>query len=183
MRPAVFLDRDGTVSEEMGYLNHASRFRMFPFAGPAIRKLNEAGLAVVVVTNQSGVARGYFPEALLDEVHQIMNQELTAQHAKIDGVYYCQHGSADDCDCRKPKPGMIRRAAEELGLNVSRSFVVGDRYSDIETGFQAGARTIFVKTGYGLGEWTWRSKEWPRQPDYVAGDLQEAVEWILRQPR
>jgi D-glycero-D-manno-heptose 1,7-bisphosphate phosphatase len=183
LRPAVFLDRDGTISEEMGYLNHASRFRMFPFAGPAIRKLNEAGIVVVVVTNQSGVARGFFPEALLDEVHQIMNQELAAQQAKIDGVYYCQHGSTDDCDCRKPKPGMIRRAAEELGLNVSRSFVVGDRYSDVETGFQAGVRTVFVKTGYGLGEWTWRSKGWPRQPDYVAGDLLEAVEWILRQPR
>jgi len=183
LRPAVFLDRDGTISEEMGYLNHASRFRMFPFAGPAIRKLNKAGLAVVVVTNQSGVARGYFPEALLGEVHQIMNQELTAQDAKIDGVYYCGHGAAAECDCRKPKPGMIRRAAEELGLNVSRSFVVGDRYSDVETGFHAGARTVFVKTGYGLGEWTWRSKDWARQPDYVAEDLQDAVEWILRQPR
>jgi D-glycero-D-manno-heptose 1,7-bisphosphate phosphatase len=179
----VFLDRDGTISEEVGYLNHASRFRMFPFTGSAIRSLNEAGFAVVLVTNQSGVARGYFPETLLDEVHQKMIQELTDQQARIDGVYYCQHGSADDCDCRKPRTGMIVRAAEELGLNIPRSYVVGDRYSDIETGFQAGARTVFVKTGYGLGEWTWRSKEWPRQPDCIAEDLQEAAKWILGLPR
>jgi D-glycero-D-manno-heptose 1,7-bisphosphate phosphatase len=179
----VFLDRDGTISEEMGYLNHASRFRMFPFTGPAIRSLNEAGFAVVVVTNQSGVARGYFPESLLDQVHQRMNQELNGQQARIDAVYYCRHGAKENCDCRKPRPGMITRAAQELRLSIPHSYVVGDRYSDMETGFQAGAHTVFVKTGYGLGEWTWRSKEWPRQPDWVAEDLQMAVTWILGQPR
>src|SRR5271167_1871138 len=147
LRGAVFLDRDGTIADEVGYLNHVSRFRMYPFAAEAIRKLNEAGFAVVVVTNQSGVARGYFPETLLEQVHQRMNHELNEQHAKIDAVYYCRHGAKENCDCRKPRPGMIKRAAEELGLNIAQSYVVGDRYSDIETGFQAGAHTVFVKTG------------------------------------
>lgn len=162
-------------------MNHVDRFRMFPFAGQSIRRLNEAGLAVIVVTNQSGVARGYFPESLVVEVNHRMRRELRAAGARLDAVYYCPHGSADGCDCRKPKTGMIERAATEHNLDVARSYVVGDRLSDMELAFRTGCKAIFVRTGYGLGEETWHAKDWPRQPDAIVDDLLRAVDWILRQ--
>jgi D-glycero-D-manno-heptose 1,7-bisphosphate phosphatase len=177
----VFLDRDGTIAEEVGYLNHVDRFRMFPFVGPAIRRLNEAGLAVVVVTNQSGVARGYFPESLIQQVNERMQLELSAAGAHVDAIYYCPHGSADGCGCRKPRTGMIERAAREQNLDVPHSFVVGDRYGDMELAFSAGGKSIFVRTGYGLGEETWHAKDWHRQPDAIVANLQDAVDWILVQ--
>ena len=183
MRPAVFLDRDGTIAEEVGYLNHISRFRMFPFAADAIRRLNEASLPVMVVTNQSGVGRGYFPEALVDEVHELMTKQLTAAGARLDAIYYCPHTSDEDCESRKPKPGMLERAAREHALDLKRSFVVGDRSADIELARNAGARGILVRTGYGEGELAWHVPKWIKQPDYVAQTLTEAADWILRQPR
>jgi D-glycero-D-manno-heptose 1,7-bisphosphate phosphatase len=182
-RPAVFLDRDGTVSEEVGYLNHASRFRIFSFAAAAIRRLNEAGIPAVVVTNQSGVGRGYFPESLVREVHDRMAKELAAQGAKLDGVYYCPHVSADNCECRKPRLGMLEQAARELGLDLKRSFVVGDRYGDLKLAHRAGARGVLVRTGYGAGELAWHAAKWAIQPGHVAADLEQAVEWILRQTK
>jgi len=165
----------------VGYLNHAARFRLFPFAASAIRRLNEAGLAVVVLTNQSGVARGYFPESLVQEVHERMISALAKEGAHLDAVYYCPHISADDCECRKPKLGMIHKAERDLGVQASGSYVVGDRYGDMELAFRADAHSIFVRTGYGLGDWTWHHEEWPRQPECVVEDLPAAVDWILGQ--
>lgn len=179
LRPAVFLDRDGTICDEVGYLNHASRFRMFPFAAGAIRRLNEAGAAVVVVTNQSGVARGYFPESLVGEVHALLQRELLLGGAHVDGIYYCPHGSGENCECRKPKTGMLEQAARELGLDLRRSFVVGDRYGDVELATRAGTQSVLVKSGYGMGEVAWHAAGWAKQPDFVAEDLRDAVEWIL----
>jgi|SRR5271163_773384 len=183
LRPAVFLDRDGTIAEEVGYLNHASRFRMFPFAAAAIRLLNEAALPVIVVTNQSGVGRGYFPEELVHTVHELMAQQLAAAGARLDAIYYCPHTSADVCESRKPKPGMLERAAREHALDLKRSFVVGDRFGDIELARNVGARGILVRTGYGEGELAWHVPQWPTQPDFVAETLTEAADWILRQPK
>jgi D-glycero-D-manno-heptose 1,7-bisphosphate phosphatase len=183
LRAAVFLDRDGTISEEVGYLNHASRFQLFSFAAPAICRLNEAGIAAVVVTNQSGVGRGYFPQSVVDEVHERMVEELASQGAKLDGVYYCPHVPADNCECRKPKPGMLEQAARELGLDLQRSFVVGDRYGDLELAHRAGARGVLVRTGYGSGELVWHAAKWEVQPGHVADNLQGAVDWILRQAK
>src|SRR5436309_3543269 len=180
LRPAVFLDRDGTIAEEVGYLNHASRFRMFPFVAAAIHRLNEAGLPVVVVSNQSGVGRGYFPESLVHSVNEMMKRELTAAGARIDAIYYCPHTSADHCDCRKPKTGLLERAAREHSLELGRSFVVGDRYGDIELALNVRARGILVRTGYGEGELAWHAAEWAAQPDFVAEDLSKAADWILR---
>jgi D-glycero-D-manno-heptose 1,7-bisphosphate phosphatase len=182
-RRAVFLDRDGTISEEVGYLNHASRFRLFPFVAAAVRRLNEAGLPVIVVTNQSGVGRGYFPEALVHEVHDLMNRQLANAGARIDAVYFCPHTSADACTCRKPKTGMLERAALEHGIDVQRSFVVGDRYVDIELARNAGTRSILVRTGYGEGEVAWHMARWPAQPERLADNLTDAVGWILEQSR
>ncbi len=183
LRPAVFLDRDGTIAEEVGYLNHASRFRMFPFAAAAIRRLNEAGLPVIVVTNQSGAGRGYFPESLVHSVNEFMTQQLTEAGAKLDAIYYCPHTSADNCNCRKPKTGMLDRAAQEHGLDLQRSIVVGDRYGDMELARNVRARGILVRTGYGEGELAWHAAKWPFQPDFVAEDLGQAADWILREPK
>jgi D-glycero-D-manno-heptose 1,7-bisphosphate phosphatase len=178
----VFLDRDGTICEEAGYLNDAGRFRMFSFAAEAIRRLNEAQLPVVVITNQSGVGRGIFPESLVHEVHNVMRQQLAEENAQVDAIYYCPHTTEDDCECRKPRPGMLRRAAVEHGIDLRRSFVVGDRYGDIETAHGLGARGVLVRTGYGETEVAAETQGTrPKAPDFVADDLAAAVDWILRE--
>ncbi len=179
LRPAVFLDRDGTIAEEMGYMNHPSRFHIFPFAAEAIRRLNQAGFPVVVVTNQSGVARGFFPETLVQQINEQMVRELAARGARIDAVYYCPHNLASNCDCRKPKPGMLERAAREHRLRLAGSWVVSDRYADVEMAHRVGARGILVLTGYGRGEFEWNRAGWPRPPEAVVADLAEAVDVIL----
>ncbi len=186
MKAAVFLDRDGTVNEEVGYVNHIDRFRIFPWTAPAIRKLNQAGLPSVLVTNQSGVARGYFPEALVQEIHTRLQDELARFTARLDAIYYCPHhpdgkltAYRKTCDCRKPAPGMLHRAAQDLGLDLGASFIVSDRYQDVAMGFQAGARGVLLLSGYGKGEYEYHRDSWPRQPDFVATDLLEGVEWIL----
>jgi len=183
LRTAVFLDRDGTIAEEVGYLNHASRFRMFPFAAAAICRLNKAGWPVILVTNQSGVGRGYFPESLVRSVNELMTQQLAEEGAKLDAIYYCPHTSADNCNCRKPKTGMLDRAALEHGLDLQRSIVVGDRYGDIKLARNVRARGVLVRTGYGEGELAWHAAKWPFQPDFVAENLTQAAEWILREPK
>jgi D-glycero-D-manno-heptose 1,7-bisphosphate phosphatase len=183
LRPAVFLDRDGTITEEVGYLNHISRFRILSGAAAAIRRLNEAALPVVVITNQSGVGRGYFPESLVHEVHHRMLSELAGQGARVEGVYYCPHVSADHCACRKPKTGLLEKAALDLQLDLKLSFVVGDRKSDIELAHNSGSKSILVRTGYGEGELAWHARDWARQPDFIAADLSEAAEWIRMESR
>ncbi|HEV2617140.1 MAG TPA: HAD family hydrolase [Candidatus Acidoferrales bacterium] len=178
-RRAVFLDRDGTISEEMGYVNHLSRFIIFPYAAAAIRRLNQAGLPVIVVTNQSGAARGFFPESLVGEIHEKMKAELAAAGARVDGIYYCPHIRDNNCTCRKPIPGMLEQAAREHALELSNSVLVSDRYDDISMGQSVGCRSILVLSGYGRGEYEWHRKDWPRQPDDVVEDLTAAVELIL----
>lgn len=179
-RPAVFLDRDGTIADEVGYLNHVSRLRILPHVPEAIRSLNDAGLPVIVITNQSGVGRGYFPETLVHTVHELMAQQLAAVGARLDAIYYCPHTSVEGCACRKPKTGMLDRAAQEHGLDLSKSFVVGDRHGDLELARRVGGKGILVRTGYGEGEYLWNSSKWAIQPDFVAADLADAVQWILR---
>jgi len=177
--PAVFLDRDGTINEEMGYINHLSRFRIFAQTAPAIRRLNEAGLKVVVISNQSGVARGYFSAALLAEVNRRLTEVLAAGGARLDGFYICTHHPEEGCPCRKPKPELILQAARDLDLDLGRSYLVGDRYNDIQTAANAGVKGILVLTGYGRGEWEFIGDRAPVQPVYVAQDLEDAAAWIL----
>ncbi len=138
---------------------------------------------MIVVTNQSGVGRGYFPETLVHTVHELMTQQLAAAGARLDAIYFCPHTSADGCDCRKPKTGMLERAAREQAIELHRSFVVGDRHGDVELAQRAGACSILVRTGYGEGEYLWNAAKWPIQPDFVAADLADAVHWILRQSK
>ncbi len=180
LRRAVFLDRDGTIGEELGYVNHIDRFQMFPYAAEAIRQLNRADIPVIVVTNQSGIARNIFPESLVHEVHKKMVAELAAGGAWIDGIYFCPHKSEDACECRKPNPGLLEQAAREHALDLSGSWIVGDRYADLEMGHAAGTRGILVMTGYGRGEYELHRAAWPRQPDTLAENLKDAVLKILK---
>jgi D-glycero-D-manno-heptose 1,7-bisphosphate phosphatase len=179
-QPAVFLDRDGTINEQMGYINHLSRFKLLPQAVPAIRRLNAAGLKVVVVTNQSGAARGYFPASLVDEIHAHLQKILAAEGAHLDGIYVCLHHPNEGCACRKPRPTLMEQAARDLNLDLSRSYAVGDRYNDIETAANAGVKGILVLTGYGRGEYEYLRAAQRVQPVKVADDLLDAVEWILQ---
>jgi D-glycero-D-manno-heptose 1,7-bisphosphate phosphatase len=183
---AIFLDRDGTLNEENGYIASAERFRLYSFAAEALRLINQSDLKAIVLTNQSGVARDYFTETALIEIHELMLETLRLQGARIDAIYYCAHhpdyGSPPyrlDCDCRKPRPGLAEKAARDFDLDLKRCYVIGDRYRDIETAYAVGARGVLVMTGYGREEYETRRREWPRQPDYVAEDLLEAVKWIL----
>ena len=187
-QPAVFLDRDGTINEQMGYINHISRFILLPGVATAIRRLNEQNIPVVVVTNQSGLARGYFPPVLLDAVHAQMERELAAQDAHIDGLYICpHHPEAKEeqfrkvCTCRKPQTGLLEQAAAELELDLTRSFMVGDRWSDLQCGNRVGATSVLVLTGYGRGDLEYIGPEQEIQPDKIAEDLSEAVDWIIEQ--
>jgi D-glycero-D-manno-heptose 1,7-bisphosphate phosphatase len=186
MNRAVFIDRDGTISEEVGYINHPERFRLFPYAATAIKQLNESGWLAIVTTNQAGVARGYFAEDMIHAVHDRMTNELASDGARIDAIYYCAHHPSVgdppyriDCDCRKPKPGLITRAARDFNIDLSNSWVVGDRYSDIELAHNAGAKSALVLSGYGRGEWEHQSSSWTQQPDLVADDLLAAVALIV----
>jgi len=177
-RPAVFLDRDGTISEEVGYMTDLSKYSIFPWTSEAIRKLNEAGLVTVLVTNQSGVARGLFGSGDVDLVHDRLRHEIGRAGARLDAIYYCPHHPDDECGCRKPRPGLLYQASLEIGLDLPGSFMVGDRYTDVATGRAAGTRTILVLTG--LGREQHRAyKDELRQPDFVADTLDHAVDFIL----
>ena len=182
-RHAVFLDRDGTIAEEVGYANHITRFDIFPYAAAAIRRLNEARIPVIVVTNQSGVARGFFPESLVKEIHEKMKAQLAAEGAHVDAIYYCPHIREHNCRCRKPLPGMLEQAAEEHHLELAGSTLVSDRYDDISMAHDTGCRGILVLSGYGRGEHEWNRSRWPRMPDRVVEDLTAAVTIILREAR
>jgi len=153
---------------------------MLPRVAAAIMRLNTAGYPVIVVSNQSGVGRGYFPESVVTEINGLMQKALELEDARLTAIYYCPHASAEECNCRKPKPGMAEQAAREHNIDLTRSFFVGDRRSDIELGHNVGGRSILVRTGYGEGEFVWHVANWERKPDFVALNLSEAVDWILR---
>jgi D-glycero-D-manno-heptose 1,7-bisphosphate phosphatase len=183
---AVFLDRDGTLIDEVGYLDRPERVRLYPWSIAAIRALNRSGIRTVMVTNQSGIARGFFDEALVDRVHRHIAHLLEAGGAYLDAYYYCPHhpdgkvaSYARACDCRKPGRGLIDRAVEEFGVDPRQSFTVGDRWLDVALAQLVGARGILVRTGYGALEET-------RRPEHVTAaaivdNLIEAVGWILSQ--
>ncbi|WP_243371997.1 D-glycero-beta-D-manno-heptose 1,7-bisphosphate 7-phosphatase [Geotalea sp. SG265] len=156
---AVFLDRDGTINVEKEYLYRIHDCRLIPNAAEAVRLLNDAGFLVVVVTNQSGIGRGYYDELQLEALHRHMEQELTRAGARIDAWYFCphhpDHGTGDyrrECACRKPLPGMLLQAAADLSIDLAASFMIGDKMADVEAGRAAGCRSLLVRTGYGSSE-------------------------------
>lgn len=185
-RAAVFFDRDGTLIEDVGYLQTASGLRMIPGAAKAVCAMNEHSFLTFVVSNQSGVARGLLTEADLVPIHHRLETELERDHARLDRIYYCPHhptlGSPpyrQACDCRKPKTGMFRQAAEEFGVDLHRSYVVGDKTADIEAGRAVGAHTVLVLTGYGHSSLR-ECREAGCAPDAVKPSVVEAVEFILQ---
>jgi D-glycero-D-manno-heptose 1,7-bisphosphate phosphatase len=187
-RPAVFLDRDGTIIREVEYLRSPNQLRLLPRAAAAIKRLNDAGFAVVVTTNQSGIARGILTEADLALTNDLLRQRLARQGARLDAIYFCPHHPEvgppeyrQNCQCRKPGPGMLLCAAKDLGLELGRSFSVGDSERDLLAGRAAGCRTILVRTGYGRRTEAESGSQLPA--DYAADDLMGAVDWILRRAR
>jgi D-glycero-D-manno-heptose 1,7-bisphosphate phosphatase len=184
-RRAVFLDRDGTLIEEAGYLDRLDRLVFYPYSVDAVRALNRGGFAVVVVTNQAGIARGIVEEAFVGEAHRHIEARLEAGGAKIDAFYYCPHyttGTVDPyvrpCDCRKPAPGLLRRAQADLDLDLAASFIVGDRWHDIAAGRAAGTRTVLLRSGLGRRE---ASAPPPGlAPEAVVDTLIDAAAWILQ---
>jgi D-glycero-D-manno-heptose 1,7-bisphosphate phosphatase len=185
-RPAVFLDRDGTIIEESGYLDRLERLVFFPFSVDAIRALNRAGFAVVVITNQAGIARGIVKPSFPDEAHRHIAARLEAGGARIDGFYYCPHYTSGTvaelvraCACRKPAPGMLVRAAADLNLDLSKSFAVGDRWHDVAAANAVGARGVLVRTGLGRREEA--APEPGTQAAAIVDNLAAAAAWILEQ--
>jgi D-glycero-D-manno-heptose 1,7-bisphosphate phosphatase len=184
VKPAVFLDRDGTLIEDVGYLDRLDRIALFPWTVDAIRALNRAGFIVVVITNQSGVARGFFTEAFVEETHRHLSARLAAGGARIDAYYYCPHhpdgavaAYRRHCDCRKPASGLVDRAVRELDLDPARSFVVGDKWLDVGLARAAGARGILVRTGTGAIE---EARPIPGvSADAIVDNLAGAASWIL----
>ncbi len=188
-RACVFLDRDGTINRDAGYINHPKRLELIPEAAPAIRRLNQAGVLAIVISNQAGVARGIFTEEVLWETHDRLARLLAEGGARLDAAYYAPHHPdakdpryRDDSDqLRKPGVGMARRAQGEWPIDMSRAFMVGDKPADIGFAHGISIPGVLVKTGYGLGEVTYRRAQWTDQPDHIAEHLGEAVDWILSQ--
>jgi len=185
---AVFLDRDGTIIEEVGYLDNIGQLKLIPGAARAIGLLNKAGIPVIMITNQSGVARGYFSESVVEQLHQRLNELLETELAYLDAIYYCPHHPTEGtapyrraCNCRKPHPGMVEQAIDDLQLGKRRLFVVGDKLTDIELAKRAGAEGILVLTGYGREEKKQLDKIGKAQPAYIATDLLQAIQWIISQ--
>lgn len=186
---AIFLDRDGTINEEVGYLDSLEKLRIIPAAFEAIRLINQSSRKAIVVTNQAGVARGLFGEDLVETIHAALREALRRRGAFIDSFCYCPHHPTEglppyrqSCDCRKPAPGLFLRAAREWNLDLSESWMIGDRYNDMEAAHRAGARGILVKTGYGMEALAGKGPdtETPAgKPDLIADDILEAVRLIL----
>ncbi len=184
--PTVFIDRDGTINVDAGYINHPDNFIMYPYAAQAVRMLNEAGYLAVIITNQSGLGRGFFTLDVMNKIHDKMYKIFNDNGAKIDGLYYCPHDPnakveefKADCNCRKPKTGMIENALKDLPIDKNNMYFIGDKISDMKTGFATGCKTIMVNTGYGQGELLYKSQKWDRMPDKTASNLLEAVRLIL----
>ena len=183
MQNAAFLDRDGTIIEDVGYLDECNKVRFLPRVSEAIKLLNGNGFKVIIATNQSGVARGYFSEARVKEINRYVQETLAGLGAFIDKVYFCPHHTEGiieeyrkDCHCRKPNTGMIEEAVREFDIDLENSFLIGDKISDIEAGHRAGCRTILV----GIEGRQSNENEIALMADYVAQDLYEAVNWLVK---
>jgi D-glycero-D-manno-heptose 1,7-bisphosphate phosphatase len=184
-RAGVFFDRDGTLNEDVDFLSHPDQLRIILGAIEAVGKVNHSGMAACIISNQSGIARGVFTESDLVPVHERLTREFAAGGARFDRIDYCPHHPTAglppyriDCDCRKPKPGMLLRAAEHLDLDLSRSFVIGDKLIDVQAGQTVGARGILVLTGYGLSSMA-ECRASGVTPAFIAPTVREAVDFIM----
>ncbi|HNZ65384.1 MAG TPA: HAD family hydrolase [Smithella sp.] len=187
---AVFLDRDGVINEEVGYLDSLDKLKVMPGAYEAVRLINASGMKAVVISNQSGVARGLLTEAFVQETNDSLQRDLLQRGAFIDNFYYCPHHPSEGvepyrriCNCRKPAPGMLLQAAQDLNIDLTRSYFVGDRFIDMETARKVGVKGILVRTGYGGGllRNDGPDRATPENtPEFIAANILEAVQWILK---
>lgn len=175
-RRYVMLDRDGTFIVERHYLRDPELVELIPGAAEGLRRLAGMGLGLIVITNQSALGRGYVDQAGLDKIHRCMCDLLDAEGVHLDGIYVCPHIPEDACPCRKPSPGLVERAAAELGFDPRAGFVVGDKECDVELGRSVGATTILVRTGYGAQT----AAEGTVRPDHVVDDVREAAAVVQR---
>ena len=185
MRPAVFLDRDGTMIHDVGHLSRIDEVQWYPWTIDAIRLLNRAGFLVLVLTNQGGVGLGLYDEAFVHAVHDLMATRLETGGGRVDGWFYCPHHPFATvpslhiaCDCRKPQPGMVRQAQERFSIDLPRSFVVGDKATDVRVAESVGARGVLVRTGYGESE-LMAGGGMSASAAFVAANLMDATSWIL----
>lgn len=185
-RRAVFLDRDGNINEDVGFPSQFDQINIYPYSFEAVKKINKAGFLAVIVTNQSGIGRGSLTESDLHEIHQKIKDAFSRQNAFFDGIYYCPHYLSSsnptyskDCSCRKPNPGMALQAASDLNIDLKTSYMVGDKVEDILFGLNIKATPILVLTGFGQKSLS-ALKEQSIQPGYVAQNLLDAVNWILK---
>jgi D-glycero-D-manno-heptose 1,7-bisphosphate phosphatase len=180
---AIFLDRDGTVCEEVGYLSDENKLRLIPGASKAINMANQAGWKVIIVSNQSGIARGYMDSDTVDRINRRLIKLLGQEGARLDGIYYCPHHPQGlspyniQCDCRKPGAGLLRKAARDHQLALDKSVMIGDKYSDVDTAIRLNIPGILVRTGFGEGEIQKYGQQWNQAPDYIAKDLLDAMDW------
>jgi D-glycero-D-manno-heptose 1,7-bisphosphate phosphatase len=183
--PAVFLDRDGTINVEAGYIRDLADMHLMPGAGAAIKRLNDLGVPAILATNQSGPARGYYAESHVLDLNNRVADLLAAEGARLDAMFYCPHlpdGTVpeytQDCRCRKPETGMLDDAAAQHGIDLARSYMIGDKSTDVEVGQRAGCRTVLLRSGFGervlSGEY-----QWAVTPDFVADTLVEAIDWVV----
>jgi D-glycero-D-manno-heptose 1,7-bisphosphate phosphatase len=184
LRPAVFLDRDGNLNEDVGYLSELSQLTLYPWAIDAVRLLNRAGYLVVVVTNQGGIGRGVIRPEFVPELHAEIDRRLVLGGAKVDAWYYCPHhpeAIIEDlralCRCRKPATGMVDDAARDLGIDLTRSWVIGDKWGDVQVGERMGGRSILVRTGWGVLEEAVRPEG--QAVEAVCDSLADAVAVVL----
>ena len=185
MKPAIFLDRDGTLNVDVGYLHRMEQLELFPWTGDALRLLKRAGYALVIVTNQAGIAHGHIRPGFVEEAHAEMRRRLQQSGADLDALCYCPHhprgsvkGLDIECRCRKPLPGMIEDATRDLGLDPARSWVVGDKWLDVNLGHAVGAKSILVRTGWGAEQEARRPEG--QRVEAVCDNLIAAVSVILQ---
>jgi D-glycero-D-manno-heptose 1,7-bisphosphate phosphatase len=199
LQRAFFLDRDGTLIEEVGHLHRKEDIHIYPGAFEAVRKINQSSALTIVITNQSAIARGLLDEKELAELHEVLQEEFRREKARIDAFFYCPHHPEEGtgtytqtCICRKPQPGMLRHAARELHLELATSYMIGDKLVDVEAGHRAGCRSVLVKTGHGADELQLLDEGDASAPhlgnpllipDHIAGNVLNAVDWIMEKPR
>lgn len=174
---AVFVDRDGTINVNVEYLNNPDDFQMYPGVAEGIKILRVNDFKIIVVTNQSGIARGYFTEEILDKIHQKMRKELIKKGADIDGIYYCPHHPDDNCECRKPNTGLLKKAVKDFDIDTGRSYMIGDRMLDVEAGYKMGLKTVLVPE-----KWEKVKEEMNMstvKPDCICDSFYEGAKWII----
>ncbi|WP_321504065.1 D-glycero-beta-D-manno-heptose 1,7-bisphosphate 7-phosphatase [uncultured Methanoregula sp.] len=176
---AVFVDRDGTINIDVHYLNDPDKFEMYPGVGEGIKQLKVKGYKIIVITNQSGIGRGYFTEQQLFRVHERMITEFQKFDVTLDGIYYCPHHPDDHCNCRKPNTGLFEKAVQEHNIDVKKSFMLGDKMLDIEAGKKIGVKTILIPEPHLKEVLLSQKNEWRHNPDFIANNFRSAVDWIL----